>query len=202
VHPLVQFLRASGSEVFVDVQDLSHGDDWHANLMQAIDRCDRFLIFWSKQARDSGVVAQEWQRAAQNGQRRIIPVMLDQTPLPPELERFHGLSELADVFQGMIRARRATRWLWWTWAIFGPALGSLVVVFMLGGVHLPGFQPVENPIGPTPRDVFIDFGGGPDAWTPWISWQLIALALACLLLFAFWYRRRRLTQRAARLLTV
>jgi hypothetical protein len=54
------------------------------------------LVFWSKTANESTEVTAEYDMAIALG-RDVIPVALDDTPFPPALAQFNGLS-LAALF--------------------------------------------------------------------------------------------------------
>jgi hypothetical protein len=89
----VSLLRAGGAKVFLDVNDLEYGDRWKEALSRTIAGCQRVLVFWSAAAASSKWVNREWVLAL-NLQKRVVPVSLDDTPLPPELAQLHGLPQL------------------------------------------------------------------------------------------------------------
>jgi len=88
-----KLLRAGGATVFQDVVDVDYGSDWQEALASAIRQCERVLVFWSLAASTSEWVEREWRMALQAG-KRIVPMLLDRTPLPTELSRFNGMPEL------------------------------------------------------------------------------------------------------------
>ena len=88
-----KLLRAGGATVFQDVVDIDYGSDWQEALASAIRQCERVLVFWSLAASTSKWVEREWRMALQAG-KRIVPMLLDKTPLPMELSRFNGMPEL------------------------------------------------------------------------------------------------------------
>ena len=88
-----KLLRAGGATVFQDVVDIDYGADWQEVLARAIRQCERVLVFWSLAASTSEWVEREWRMALQAG-KRIVPMLLDKTPLPTELSRFNGMPEL------------------------------------------------------------------------------------------------------------
>jgi len=88
-----KLLRAGGATVFQDVVDIEYGSDWQEALARAIRQCERVLVFWSLAASTSEWVEREWRMALQAG-KRIVPMLLDKTPLPAELSRFNGMPEL------------------------------------------------------------------------------------------------------------
>jgi serine/threonine protein kinase len=111
VRPLVSLLRASGQNIFVHSQHLEYGKDRRAQVVEAVKRSKRLLLFWSGSSKASSLVTEVWQLALATPGCRIVPVLLDQTPLPAELERFHGTDELTSLFQILRKRRIATRLL-------------------------------------------------------------------------------------------
>jgi hypothetical protein len=94
VHPLVHLLRASGQSVFIDVENIDYGYDWQSALGKAIKESDRFLLFWSKASLGSEYVRCEFETAIKTPSCKIVPVLLDNTPLPAVLSRFQGVGDL------------------------------------------------------------------------------------------------------------
>jgi hypothetical protein len=112
VFPVVDVLRASGNHVFVDADNLEYGENWTTCLEDAIQDCERFLLFWSKSSRDSDFVQKEWQWALENESCTIVPVMLDSTPLPKELKRIQGTTKLKPIFRILRCLRFAKKHAW------------------------------------------------------------------------------------------
>ena len=87
-----QVLKAAGVSFFQDILSLDPGDRWEREIYRHIDKCDLFLLFWSKSARDSEYVlkeamyALERQRNSDGEMPDIVPVIVDGPPaiLPPE----------------------------------------------------------------------------------------------------------------------
>ena len=69
--------------VWID-RDLVPGTPWRAEIGRRICRADRVMVLWSAYAAASVEVGAEWRHAAACG-RRLVPVMLDETPMPAEL---------------------------------------------------------------------------------------------------------------------
>jgi hypothetical protein len=91
-----RLLRAGGATVFLDVDSIEFGDRWEDALAQAVARCERVLVFWSAAAATSAWVEREWNTAL-SLRKRIVPLSLDLTPLPPALAQFQGIPGLADI---------------------------------------------------------------------------------------------------------
>lgn len=64
--------------------DIEPGEPWRATVADWISRARVILILWSANAAKSAEVAPEW-RMALATRARIVPVLLDRTPLPAEL---------------------------------------------------------------------------------------------------------------------
>jgi hypothetical protein len=56
------------------------------------------MVFWSKHAAESSWVKEEWEVALQIG-KRLVPVPIDDTPLPAGLSQFQALTNLKPVLQ-------------------------------------------------------------------------------------------------------
>jgi serine/threonine protein kinase len=121
VLPLVSLLRASGQKVFVDVQDLQYGEDRKAQVVEAVRRARRFLLFWSKSSLSSPPVREQWELALATPGCGVVPVTLDRTSLPPELACFHGTGDLAPLFETL----RRRKGIWLAQVSLGQRLGKL-----------------------------------------------------------------------------
>jgi len=89
----VQGIRAAGTDVFLDVIALRHGEKWEPALYREIDASDRFFLFWSRNAASSSWVEQEWRYALdRRGIDFIDPLPLEDprhVPPPKELSSKH-----------------------------------------------------------------------------------------------------------------
>src|SRR5262245_8657870 len=75
----------------------------------------------------------------------VVPVLLDGTPLPTELGRFHGTADLAPLFQTLARRKLLRRLLWLTW---------LLLAIILAAITMPIIYKTSE--GPRPKG-FADF---------------------------------------------
>jgi hypothetical protein len=87
-------LRAGGVTIFIDVVDIDYGERWMDVLKRALDKCERVMVFWSVAAKASDWVEKEWRYALTLG-KKIVPTLLDQTPLPEELCAFQALKRFS-----------------------------------------------------------------------------------------------------------
>src|SRR6267142_698616 len=87
--PLVEgfrdVLKAANVDVFFAHQSVQAGEKLTAKLTGAITGCDVFVLIWSKEAKKSRWVDREIFLAMNQG-KKIIPVILDGTPLPDALK--------------------------------------------------------------------------------------------------------------------
>jgi tetratricopeptide (TPR) repeat protein len=73
-----------------DQEKIYGGDRWPKVLGEAIDANDTILLVWSQHSAASHYVEFEWCTALAL-RKRIIPWILDETPLPPSLRAANGL---------------------------------------------------------------------------------------------------------------
>jgi len=85
--PIVQLLRVTESKVFLDVDSIAPGERWQEQLEVALARADKVCVFWCLHSRTSEWVEREW-RFALRENKKIIPLLLDSTPLALELSEY------------------------------------------------------------------------------------------------------------------
>jgi hypothetical protein len=90
VLPLVELLRVTGDSIFRDADGIPPGSRWRAVLTAAIDGCETFLLFWCCHSSASPEVKKEFDQAIE-GKKTIVPVLMDETPLTPELAEFQAI---------------------------------------------------------------------------------------------------------------
>ena len=122
-------LRAGGARVFIDVQDIEAGSPWEPALESALAKCERVMVFWSRAAKGSTWVDREWRTALRLG-KRVIPALLDDTPLPRELAALQGISRSSD---SVGVANRMPKLLGAAW--LGAAVVAAAVVWATLRVH-------------------------------------------------------------------
>src|SRR5262245_53241200 len=83
--PIVKLVSVSNQgSVFQDVNDVLPGDIWERKIVKAIRRCKMMFVFWCKHSEASSWVHKEWTLAVE-AKKRIVPILLDDTPLPHPL---------------------------------------------------------------------------------------------------------------------
>src|SRR5438046_2116864 len=97
--PLVDVLRAANVGTFFDSDSIPPEANWRDELGRALSACRALFVLWSNSASRSSNVEWEWTMAARiaNDRRRtllrlllgvtpkIMPILLDDTPLPDGL---------------------------------------------------------------------------------------------------------------------
>lgn len=71
-------------------RDIPAGAPWRQVLERAICVSDRVLLLWSRRAAASAEVAREIQ-TARLCRVPVVPVLLDSTPLPPDVGQLQGV---------------------------------------------------------------------------------------------------------------
>jgi len=104
VRALVSLLKASLQDVeravFWDEQ-FESGELWFEQLKAHIDAAPQLFIFWCDHSNASAQVRREFTYALETN-KRVVPVLLDDTPLVAELAPIHGID-----LRGAIRHGRA-----------------------------------------------------------------------------------------------
>ena len=108
---LAGLLTEQGEGVWFDEWNLRPGDSLVGGIEEGLDSSDVFILIWSKAARKSKWVGTEVRatirRRVDDESLRIVPIMLDDTPLPRLVADYLGFdladgdTTLADVVQGI-----------------------------------------------------------------------------------------------------
>jgi hypothetical protein len=94
---LWQLLGLRKQTFFLTSTPLNQELTWADRLQRAIKGASKFFIFWCDHSANSVEVRKEWMLALYK-KKKIIPVLLDSTQLPPKLKKFQWL-DLRDVGQ-------------------------------------------------------------------------------------------------------
>jgi len=153
-------MRDIDKAVFYD-GDIEPGELWFAKLQAGIDQAAQLFVFWCNHSSASREVRREFTYALERG-KRVVPVLLDNTPLADELAPINGI-DLRDVVQhssdtkapGPTATSAPRRPAWRPLAVsVAFALVGLVIVGSLalhwtstGPTPLPG--PAPSPSRPT-----------------------------------------------------
>jgi hypothetical protein len=98
VGPVVALLRASQALVFLDADGLQPGKKWRGQLEAAIQDARVVVVFWCHHARASNEVRKEYEAAIAQ-QKDVLPLLIDDTPLPPELAEYQYI-DFREAFAG------------------------------------------------------------------------------------------------------
>jgi TIR domain-containing protein len=90
VSAAVQLMRAVGATTFQDVDSIPPGDIWREVIFTTIKSARSVIVFWSRNSAASAAVRAEWTQGVHLN-KRIIPVLLDSTPLDPRLAKYQWL---------------------------------------------------------------------------------------------------------------
>lgn len=87
---LGKIFQAEGLRVWCDQESIYAGEQWPKAIGQAIENESIFLLLWSKHSAESHFVEFEWNTALAL-KKTIVPVLLDNTPLPAALRAINGV---------------------------------------------------------------------------------------------------------------
>lgn len=103
-------LKLAGADVWIDEWEVRAGDSIPGKLNEALTTFDTFVLVWSESAERSSWVRGELESAIERGMAdpgvRIVPVRLDDAPLPALLARLRyvrdtaGIPPLVDAIMG------------------------------------------------------------------------------------------------------
>jgi hypothetical protein len=107
VRALVSLLTASLHDVekavFWDEQ-FEPGEPWFEQLKSHIDAAPQLFVFWCDHANTSEQVRREFTYALERN-KRVVPVLLDDTPLAAELAPIHGIDLRGAIRHGRLANR-------------------------------------------------------------------------------------------------
>ncbi len=109
VVPIIKLLRLGGhGMVFLDLDSIEPGELWRGKLEEALRTATYVVLFWCRHSSDSREVEREYRAALATG-KRLVPVLLDKTPLPPGLDQYQwiDLAALADATHSKMAPPRA-----------------------------------------------------------------------------------------------
>jgi TIR domain len=90
VTPVVKLLRANQSLVFQDIDNIQPGREWRKEIVKGLANSRLVIVFWCDHSQSSKEVAREWKTALRL-KKDLLPLLLDDTPLPEKLSAFQGI---------------------------------------------------------------------------------------------------------------
>jgi len=102
VAPVVKLLRVNKALVFQDIDRIQPGKKWRSEINKALAEAQLVVVFWCDHANRSNEVWKEW-KAAIEQEKDLLPLLLDATPLPPELSEFQWID-----FRGTVGANHTS----------------------------------------------------------------------------------------------
>jgi hypothetical protein len=90
VEPLVSFLKVANKHIFFDKQTILPGDEWAVSIEKAITHSGAVLLFWCYHSSISQAVKEEYTYAINNS-IKLIPLLLDDTPVPLIINKFQWI---------------------------------------------------------------------------------------------------------------
>jgi len=100
------YLVLAGADVWFDEWEIRAGDSIPGKLNEGLADFDVFILLWSVNAARSNWVRREFEsaihRVVESRKARVVPCLLDDTPLPPLLKDIRAV-DLKDLEQGMTR---------------------------------------------------------------------------------------------------
>lgn len=102
IGPVVKLLRVNSSFVFQDVDQIRPGKKWRSEITSALKESQLVVVFWCDHARKSIEVENEWKEAIKH-EKDLLPLLLDETPLPEELSEFQWID-----FRDMVGANHGS----------------------------------------------------------------------------------------------
>jgi hypothetical protein len=106
IEPVVDLLRATRDMVFHDVDTIRPGKRWRAQLDEALVDTNLLVVFWCRHAAGSKYVREEYEAAMAKG-KDVLPLLIDDTPLPPSLADFQCIDFRTSIGSSHAYRRRA-----------------------------------------------------------------------------------------------
>jgi TIR domain len=86
VQPLAALVETTADEmVFLDVNSIKPGQDWRSSITNAINECSVFIVCWCCVCNESDFIAFEIRTALQDTNKKLVPVLFCDFPLPKPL---------------------------------------------------------------------------------------------------------------------
>lgn len=90
IEPIIKLLRVARGWVFFAPDSISPGNRWEDHLHRAVKKCKLMVVFWCTHSQESEWVLREYTLAI-DLEKKVVPVLLDNTQLPDALKVFQGI---------------------------------------------------------------------------------------------------------------
>lgn len=123
VRKLGFIIQAVGDVPWRDEESVKPGERWRMAITNAIQDCDRMLVFWCRHSRESQEVRSEYHLAIRSS-KDLVPVCMDRSEIPMPLSQFQAI----DIRELTWWSHEIARWERYPWFI-GLSL------ILLGGLY-------------------------------------------------------------------
>lgn len=194
VCPILELLRGLNLNVFRDEDSIAPGMLWEEHLVDELESATHVLVFWCRHAARSEWVQKEVELVSSDPHKLLIPVLIDDTPLPPALQA----REYIDLRAALQRGHDSLRGRLGPWPVAMAAGASLMAValtpFLLAHSIVTRFGTIDTATRPVGVPV-------PPTAEPWGPDPVVTLLIMAVLLAAgtgAWLLLRRERRRRAR----
>jgi len=94
-------LESLGMKPWIDSREIGPGQSFLERMNEGIAEASYILVLFSKDSHASRWVSREWMSALANKDTLLIPIILDDTPLPPLIRDIRYIDLRADVNEGV-----------------------------------------------------------------------------------------------------
>lgn len=97
VNPIISIIRTMSEKVFRDRDNIRPGDKWEISIENALEQCEKMILFWCIHSSRSPYVMHEFNAAIEKN-KKLIPVLLDSTPVPKNIAQYQWI-DLKELLQ-------------------------------------------------------------------------------------------------------
>lgn len=107
IAPVVKLIRGLRQDlVFQDYDNLAIGKQWEPQLLEALAKAGLVVVFWCNHSAKSDWVKKEYRLAIQEA-KDVMPVMLDDSEMPPDLSAYQGINMSQFVSHGIKKTKQS-----------------------------------------------------------------------------------------------
>ncbi len=106
IAPVVKLIRGLRQDlVFQDYDNLELGKQWEPQLLDALAKAGLVVVFWCNHAAKSDWVKKEYRLAIKEA-KDVMPIMLDDSEMPPDLSAYQGINMSLLVSHGVKKVKK------------------------------------------------------------------------------------------------